>query len=66
MKSIGMYLAIFGIATMLLPLIGYQLSLFMWIDNWGPTVGWIIKIAMVVIGGGLFLAGNDDEEAAAQ
>ena len=40
MKSLGGLMFLFGAGSMLLGLIGYEFTLMMWVDNWGPTVGW--------------------------
>lgn len=50
MKSIGVWLIIFAVGSALLPYLGLQFILLAWIDSWGPTVGWIIRGAMLVIG----------------
>jgi len=64
--KIGGLLALFGVLSSVLYLIDFNLRILMWIDNWGVTVGWGIRIAMIVIGVLLFLVGGglgaDDEE----
>jgi hypothetical protein len=35
----------------------------MWIDLWGPVIGWGIRIALVVVGGVLWLLGRGAEQA---
>lgn len=67
MKSFGSLFLFFGIGSSVLNLIDYNLSLLMWIDNWGDTVGWAIRGGMIVVGAGLyFLAPGEqqDEETA--
>jgi len=56
MKGIGGLLVLLGIGSIILPYMGRQFSLLSWIDNWGPTVGWIIRGAMIVVGIILFIA----------
>lgn len=63
MKTIGSYLAIFGIGSIILYFLNMQFTLLMWIDNWGETVGWVIRIGMTVIGAILFLVGLNQEDA---
>lgn len=66
MKSIGMYMVIFGLGSIVLNQFGYEFSLLMWIDNWGPSVGWIIRIGAIVAGAAMFfLGGNAEAEEAA-
>jgi hypothetical protein len=65
MKSIGWLLVILGAGSFVLNLIGYEFELLMWIDNWGVEVGWAIRGAMVVVGGGLLFLGMKSEAAEA-
>lgn len=50
MKSIGVWLIIFAVGSALLPYFNLQFILLAWIDMWGPTVGWIIRITMLTLG----------------
>lgn len=61
MKSIGMYLLIAGIGSILLNQFGYEFSLLMWIDNWGETVAWAIRGGAIVVGAALFFVGLNQE-----
>ena len=63
MKSIGGWMVIFGLGSFVLGLIGYEFTLLMWVDNWGSAVGWIIRGALVVVGGLLWFTGNNEETA---
>ncbi len=64
MRTIGTYLAIFGIGSIILYFMNMQFSILMWIDNWGESVGWGIRIGMVVLGAILFFVGKAPEEEA--
>lgn len=55
MKRIGIYIALFGIAAIILPYFDRQLAILSWIDNWGETASWVIKIGLIVVGVVLFL-----------
>ena len=66
MKRLGAYIALFGIAAIILPYFNRQLYILSWIDNWGETASWFIKIGLVVLGTILFFkvkfsAKNDTE-----
>lgn len=66
MKRLGAYIALFGIAAIILPYFNRQLYILSWIDNWGEIVSWFIKIGLVVLGTVLFFkvkssAKNDTE-----
>lgn len=63
LSSFGLLIAGFGLISMILNFLNYELRVLIWIDNWGTTTGWIIRIGLVVIGGALFLlAGSNKEE----
>ncbi len=66
MKRIGIYIALFGIAAIILPYFERQLVILSWIDNWGETVSWVIKIGLIVVGVVLFfmLKSKPKEETA--
>ncbi len=64
MKTIGMYLAIFGIGSIILSFFEMQFKLLIWIDSWGETTGWAIRIGMVVVGIVLFFVGKSKESEA--
>ncbi len=54
MRSIGMYMAIAGIASIVLHFLGRNLTLLMWIDMWGETMGWVIRGGLIVVGAAIF------------
>ena len=64
MKSLGMWLFIFGAGSFVLNMLGMEFKLLSWIDNWGPTVGIGIRVGLIVIGAALWLVGR--KKAAAQ
>jgi hypothetical protein len=65
MKSIGGYLFFFGLGSIILNFLNMEFKLLMWIDNWGPTVGWSIRIGLLVLGAVLWLLGRSKQEPAA-
>ena len=64
MSKIGGYIAIFGIASIILYFFNYELRILSWIGAWGETTAWIIRIGLVVLGAVLFFIGasGDSEE----
>jgi hypothetical protein len=67
LRSIGSLLFFFGAVSAALYYFEYNLVVMMWVDNWGSTVGWAIRIGAVVVGGILWLIGGSsqaEEEAA--
>lgn len=68
MKSIGMYMAIAGIASIVLHFLGRNLVILMWIDMWGETMGWVIRIGFIVVGAILFftMPSHEEEEVIAE
>ncbi|PJZ71132.1 hypothetical protein CH373_01020 [Leptospira perolatii] len=54
LSGVGGFICIAGLASSGLSLIDYNLKILMWIDNWGMTVGWIIRVGLIVGGAALF------------
>ncbi len=57
MKNAGSLLLFLGIGTIVLNFIGYEFAILSWIDNWGETVGWVIRGAMIAVGTVLLILG---------
>lgn len=55
MKTVGGYLFFFGAGSIALDFVGMEFILMSWIDNWGSSVGWSIRIGMAVVGGAMWL-----------
>jgi hypothetical protein len=64
MKSIGGYMFFFGVGSIVLDYMDRQFTLLSWIDNWGSTVGWGIRIALIVVGAVLWFIGGKQEGSA--
>ncbi|HEY2345370.1 MAG TPA: hypothetical protein VGH80_05725 [Xanthomonadaceae bacterium] len=64
MKKFGGYLLFFGIGSILLHLINMQFIILSWIDLWGESVAWTIRIGMIVAGGAMLLLANRNADAA--
>jgi len=67
MKKIGSFMAMAGLFAIVLNFLDRVPTILAWIYNWGDTTAWVIKIALVVVGGVLYFMGNDenDEEVSA-
>ena len=61
MRKIGTYMAFFGILAVILGFLNRVPTLLMWIYNWGETAAWIIKVALIVVGGILYFMGGAPE-----
>lgn len=57
MTGLGQFLLFFGAGSVVLNLLEREFVILMWIDRWGPQVGWAIRIGMIVVGAGLWIAG---------
>ncbi len=64
MKGLGGFLVLMGAGSFVLNMMEREFTLLMWVDNWGPTVGMIIRVGLVVAGAGLWFAGMKQEQAA--
>jgi len=58
----GLLLAAMGIMSIVLSIFNYNIRLLAWVDAWGNTMGWVIRILLIVGGGALFLFFGRDEE----
>lgn len=66
MKSIGGLMVLLGAGSFVLGFIGMEFTLLMWIDNWGPSVGWALRGVLIVVGALLLLFGPDEEAPQAE
>ena len=57
MKTVGIYMVILGIGSIILNQLGYEFSLLVWIDNWGEGVGLAIRGGAILVGAILFALG---------
>lgn len=62
MRSIGSLLLFLGAGSVVLHFIGYEFRLLMWIDNWGETIGWIIRGTMIAAGGAIMFFTKSKKE----
>ena len=56
-QGIGGFLVMMGLGSTILTQFDYEFQLLMWIDNWGPGIGWGIRTTMTVVGAGLWFLG---------
>ena len=59
MEKVGSTMAFFGIGSIVLHFLNMEFIILAWIDTWGPTIGWAIRIALTVIGGILWFIGSN-------
>jgi hypothetical protein len=57
LSSIGGFLALAGIISIVLYFLGWNLRILLWIDSWGTSVGWGIRMGITVVGLVLFVIG---------
>lgn len=50
MTGWGAFLIIMAVLSAIMPRLGLQFLLLMWIDNWGTTIGWVIRGVLLVVG----------------
>jgi len=63
MKGIGGLLVLLGAGSYVLQMMEREFIVLSWIDNWGPTVGTVIRVGMIVVGAALWFMGNKKESA---
>jgi hypothetical protein len=54
MKFLGLFLLIAGLVSIILGFLEYNSLLLNWVDNWGDTAGWGIRLGMTALGGILY------------
>jgi hypothetical protein len=64
MKKLGGTMFFFGVGSIVLYFLNMQFIILSWIDMWGSTPGWIIRGALAVVGGILWLVGSKQQETA--
>ena len=57
MKSIGSFLFILGAVASIFHYFGRVPIVLNWIDKWGETPAWVIKIGLMVMGAALYILG---------
>ena len=57
MKELGLFLLIAGLISLALPLINPNVPyvFLKWINTWGPTVAWVIRGGITLLGLALWL-----------
>jgi hypothetical protein len=55
----------FGVGSIILSFFNMEFMLLSWIDTWGESAGWAIRIGLAVVGGALWLIARKQEPAAA-
>ena len=53
MKELGMFLLLAGLIAMLAPFLlpgNFRFPLLDWMNNWGPTMAWVIKGGISLLG----------------
>ncbi|MFO0871077.1 MAG: hypothetical protein U0935_19305 [Pirellulales bacterium] len=56
MSRLGANLIFFGLGSIVLNLLNFEFVILMWIDLWGPTVGWAIRLGLIGLGVVLMVA----------
>ena len=61
MKELGLGLFIIGLISLIIPFLGMRFMFLTWIDQWGPTVSWLIRGGATVVGLILYLSYRNRE-----
>ncbi|MGQ0383448.1 MAG: hypothetical protein ACT4UP_02005 [Gammaproteobacteria bacterium] len=65
MKGLGGLLVLLGAGSFVLNMMDREFTVISWIDNWGPTAGMAIRVALIVAGAALWFLGNKKEKETA-
>jgi hypothetical protein len=61
LQKLGGIIALLGLGSILLSLFDYNLIVLAWVDFFGNTIGWIIKIGLIVTGAILYFKYDVDD-----
>ncbi|MFT2007185.1 hypothetical protein ACMA1I_00785 [Pontibacter sp. 13R65] len=61
MKFLGILLFMAGLLSLLLELIGANLLILNWLNQWGYTTSWGIRISVILLGAILYLVYRNDD-----
>lgn len=64
-SGFGSAAALFGLVSIVLSFFDYNLRILMWIDSWGETMAWVIRIGLIIVGLAVYFVMNvsaDEEE----
>jgi len=68
LSSLGAFVAGAGAISIILNLlsifeiVNFEVRILMWIDLWGTTIGWAIRIGLTVVGAAMFVLFSQSEE----
>ncbi|GAA4390264.1 hypothetical protein [Hymenobacter koreensis] len=55
MKELGLGLLLVGLISLVLPFTGMNFIFLSWIEQWGATIGWVIRAGITLLGLALWL-----------
>ncbi|WP_298474920.1 hypothetical protein [uncultured Maribacter sp.] len=61
LQRLGGVLALFGLGSIILSFFDYNFILLVWMDFFGPTLAWILRISLVIIGAVLYFKYDLDD-----
>lgn len=61
MKTIGIIIFLLGVIIIGSELSGYSPEILDWLTQWGKSVGWGLKVTIVIIGATLYLISSSFE-----
>ncbi|GAB3823303.1 hypothetical protein [Pontibacter rugosus] len=61
MKFIGLFLFLAGLVSLLLGLTGANLLVLNWLDQYGETASWAIRIGITILGAVIYYVCRNDD-----
>ncbi|MBC3538534.1 hypothetical protein ACFSC6_17635 [Rufibacter sediminis] len=61
MKFLGLLIFLVGLVSLLVASFGANHFLLLWVDNWGRTLGWVIRVAITLGGYVLYYLHRHDD-----
>ena len=57
-STAGAVIALYVITSSIFHVIGYNMRLLVWVDQWGGAAGWAIRVLLVATGGVMYYIGR--------
>jgi len=61
MKFLGLLIFLAGLVSLFLQFTGANLVVLNWLNQWGETAGWVIRVAVTVVGGIIYYTSRHDD-----
>ncbi|MFB9864434.1 hypothetical protein [Rufibacter immobilis] len=61
MKYLGLLIFLVGVVSLLVASFGANHFLLLWVDNWGRSIGWVLRVGITIAGYVLYYLHRHDD-----